>query len=52
MFEECRLDILNLSDKVEGGEIDDLGSIGIKTGTGRRGNVRERVAALMNERIL
>ena len=53
MFEECKLDILGLSETNfrEEGEFNFGGVRGFKTGVGRRGNAREGVEILMNERV-
>ena len=53
MFEECKLDILGLNEtKLRGeGELSFGGVRGFKSGVGRRGNAREGVAVLMNERV-
>ena len=53
MFEECKLDILGLSEtNLRGqGELGFGGVRGFKSGVGRTGNAREGVSVLMNERV-
>ena len=53
IFEECKLDILGLSEtKLRGeGELSFVDVSGFKSGVGRSGNSREGVAVLMNERV-
>ena len=53
MLEECKLDILGMSKtKLRGkGKLSFGGVRGFTSGVGRRGNMREGVAVLMNERV-